>query len=367
VIVDLFREKGGVVRKGYFQRVNEQTPTRFWINNPTAREAEMAITAGATGCTCNPSFCQKMLDHPEGNEWAWQQLDQAVAESADDSQAVSILQRRLATPILERFRRLYEEAPDRNGYVSLQGDPILEHDPDVILKEAFENRAVAENVCVKVPVTASGLEAIQILVEENVPVNSTEIFGVSQAVSLCEAYAAASRRSGKKPIMFLSHIAGIYDDYLQGYVKEHQIDISPDVLWQAGLAVARRVYDLIQQRGYPVIMIGGGARGAHHFTEMVGGDLVVTINWTGMADQLLASDPPVVNRMFYPVPQRVVDELMEKLPDFRRGWLEDGLSVEEYEDFGPVRLFRNAFVTGWERVTRLAAERRSASHEVSPG
>jgi transaldolase len=345
---------------GYFHRVTAQTPTRFWINNPTPAEADMAIAAGASGCTCNPSFCQKMLDHSSGNEAAWQMLEEAVRESKDDSQAESILQRKLAKPILERFLPAYRRNPARDGYVSLQGDPIREHDPAVIVEEALENRALGENVCVKIPVTASGLQAIETLVEEDVAINSTEIFGVSQAISLLDLYDRASSRSGKTPTIFLSHIAGIYDDHLASCVREHGIDISPDLLWQAGLAVARKVYRIMKERGHPAIFIGGGARGLHHFTEMVGGDLVVTINWQGTADRLIESDPPAVYRIFNPVEQRVIDELMEKLPDFRRGYLEDGLTVDEYEDFGPVQLFRSSFVKSWERVLDLCKERRAA-------
>ena len=33
----------------YFHRVSKQTPTRFWVNNPTLTEAKKAIEAGATG------------------------------------------------------------------------------------------------------------------------------------------------------------------------------------------------------------------------------------------------------------------------------------------------------------------------------
>ena len=40
--------------------------------------------------------------------------------------------------------------------------------------------------------------------------------------------------------------------------------------------------------------ISGGARGLHHFTEMVGADAVVTINWQGTADTLIQQDPVVV-------------------------------------------------------------------------
>jgi transaldolase len=198
------------------------------------------------------------------------------------------------------------------------------------------------------------------LVPLDVPLNATEIFAVNQMTTICDTYEQLSKESGKKPKMFMSHIAGIYDDHFQAYVKEHSVDISPDVLHQAGLAVARKVYNILIERGYSATFIGGGARGLHHFTEMVGGKAVVTINWEGTADKLIAQDPPVVYRLFNPVPQKVIDELIEKLPDFRRGYLDDGLSVEEFEHFGPVLLFRSAFVKSWTRVLDIAKQRRAA-------
>jgi transaldolase len=159
-------------------------------------------------------------------------------------------------------------------------------------------------------------------------------------------------------MIYMSHIAGIYDDYLRNYAKENDVQISPDVLHQAGLAVARKVYKIMTDRAYKCTFIGGGARGLHHFTEMVGGRVVVTINWQGTADKLLEQNPPVTYRLFNPVPYRVIDELMEKLPDFKRGYLEDGLSVEEFEDFGPVQLFKSAFSNSWNRVLNTIKEQR---------
>jgi hypothetical protein len=55
----------------------------------------------------------------------------------------------------------------------------------------------------------------------------------------------------------------------------------------------------------------------------------------------------------------VIDELMEKLPDFTRGYLEDGLKVEEYDAFGPVAFFRRSFIKSWKRVLDVAHERRA--------
>lgn len=346
--------------KPYFQRVEELSPTMFWINNPTRRQADLALEHGALGCTQNPSYTQKMIDHPEEREYALVLLDEAIRETENDVQAAILFQQKMVKPIAEKFMPIFEKSNGEYGYVSIQGDPIHDEDGDVIYEESLYNRPISPNICCKIPVTAPGIAAMEKLVPAGVQLNATEVFAVNQMTTICDAYERLSKESGKKPKFFISHIAGIYDDYFQNYVKEHQIDISRDILWQAGLAVARKVYNIIIERGYQATFIGGGARGLHHFTEMVGGKVVVTINWEGTADKLIEQDPPVVYRLFNPVPQKVIDELIEKLPDFRRGYLDDGICVEEFETFGPVLLFRSSFVKSWRRVLDIAKERRAA-------
>jgi transaldolase len=347
------------MKESYFIRVREQTPTKFWINNPSRRQAALAIEHGAAGCTCNPSYTQKMVDHPEEAEYALRFLDEAIRETEQDKYTAEVFQRKLVAPIVECFQPVYQNSAGIDGYVSIQADPIDDEDPDEILRQARDNRAVGHNICCKIPTTASGLEAMEPLIEEDTPINATEIFGVSQMIALCEMYEKVARRANKRPVLYMSHIAGIYDDYFKSYVEKEKVDISPDVLWQAGLAVARRVYQVMEERGYTAIFVGGGARGLHHFTEMVGGKVCLTINWEGTADKLIESDPPVVYRLFNPAPQKAIDELLEKLPDFRRGYLDDGLEVEEFEGFGPVQLFRSSFIKSWKRVLELIKDRRA--------
>jgi transaldolase len=348
------------VKQPYFLRVAAQSPTEFWINNPTREHADLAIANGASGCTNNPSYTQKMVDHPKEGPGALRILDDVIRESDNDDEVAAIFQRRLVGPIAERFMPIYTQHSGDRGFVSIQGDPIHEDDPDVVIREALENRKVSPNICCKIPTTKSGLAAMEYLVEQDIPMNATEIFGISQAIALCETYVKASQRTGKRPKLYISHIAGIYDDHFRNVVEKERIDISPDVLWQAGIAVFRKLYALKEERGYPGIFVAGGARGLHHFTEMVGGKVCCTINWEGTADALLEQDPPVVYRLFNPVPQKVLDELMEKLPDFRRGYLEDGLDIEEFEEFGPVRLFRSSFIKSWSRVLELIGARRAS-------
>jgi transaldolase len=330
----------------------------FWINNPTRTQADLALDHGALGCTNNPSYTQKMLVHLEEGEYAKQVLTEVLQEIDDDRKAAIEFQARMCKPIAEKFMPLWEQSGGVHGWVSIQGDPFADDNAQDIIDQALDNRKVSPNICCKIPLTEPGLEAIEKLIQLDVPMNSTEIFGVSQMVALAETYEKVGRETGKYPMMFMSHIAGIYDDYLRNYVQENDVQISPDVLHQAGLAAARKVYRIMTERAYKCTFIGGGARGLHHFTEMVGGRVVVTINWAGTADKLLEQNPPVMYRLFNPVPDKVIDELMEKLPDFRRGYLEDGLSIEEFEDFGPVQLFNSAFTKSWGIVLDTIKEQR---------
>jgi transaldolase len=107
-------------------------------------------------------------------------------------------------------------------------------------------------------------------------------------------------------------------------------------------------------------MLGGGARGTHHFTEMVGGAIHLTINWN-TAEELLDSDPPVVPRIGAETPGSIIDELCYKLPDFRRAFLEEGLAREDFKDYGPLQYFRSMFVQGWDVLLRNIRERRQRS------
>lgn len=345
--------------KPYFQRVTEQSPTMFWINNPTREQADLAIEHGALGCTNNPSYNQKMLDHPTEGDYAYQVLDETLRAVEDDRAAAVVFQARMVKPIAEKFMPIFEKTGGQHGYVSIQGDPFRDEEPDYIIKESLENRVVSPNICCKIPTTHAGIEAMEEMLPRDVPMNATEVFAISQLTAICDTYERLSSQSGKNPMFYMSHIAGIYDDHLKDYVQKNEVQISPDVLAQAGLAVARKTYQIMQERGYQAVFVGGGARGLHHFTEMVGGKVCITINWQGTADKLIEQNPPVVYRLFNPVPHKVIDELMEKLPDFRVGYLSDGLTVEEFEPFGPVQRFRSSFVKSWTRVLEIIKERRA--------
>jgi transaldolase len=341
----------------YFHRVQAQTPTRFWINNVTRNEAYMAIDAGAVGCTQNPSYMWKMIESTEEKACVLEILDNILKVEKDDNKALARLQRELVSKIAEIFMPMYQESGGRQGYVSIQGDPFRE-DLESIVRYARFNREAGPNIMAKIPVTKEGLEAIGILAAERIPINATEVMAVRQAVDVCEVYEKAVRGMKDPAPIYYSHITGIYDEYLKKTVDKECIDVCPDSLWQAGMSIAKKVYRIVREKGCNVGFIGGGARGLYHFTEMVGADCCVTINWKGMADMLIEQNPPVVQRFLQPVPEAVIDELLEKITDYRRGYMLNAIQPEEYEDFGPVVYFRTMFEKAWKDTLDFIGERR---------
>lgn len=343
--------------KSYFQRVQEQTMTRFWINNVTHEQADLALAAGAVGCTQNPSYTWKMISNEKELPHVLEMLAPILKEEPDDTKALVKLQRALVAGIAEHFLPLYESSGHKLGYVSIQGDPFHE-DTDTIVECALYNTKAAPNIMAKVPVTEEGLEAIRILLKNGVAINATEVMAVRQALDVCDVYNEVCSSMEKPPVVYFSHITGIYDEYLTKYARDNHVDICPDALWQAGMAVAKKTYKLTKERSKNVGFIGGGARGLHHFTEMVGADASITINWKGTADKLLEENPVVLQRFYMPTPEGVIDELTEKLPDFKRGYYVNDITPAEYEGFGPVVLFRSQFESAWAKALDFIASQR---------
>jgi len=341
---------------GYFHRVHAETPTRLWINNPTAQDTERALLAGAINCTTNPSYCSKLLQSEPAYLRAV--IDGVVKDVKDNDEAAERVYHEASARIMRLFWPRYERSGGAQGFVTIQDDPRCDDDAQHIVEVAERCRRLGENSMAKIPVIASGAEAIEEVVARNIPICATEIFAVAQAVHVCEVYRRAAAKSGQHPPFYVTHITGIFDQYLAETVKAERIAIAPEILAQAGCLIARKEYCLLKERGYEGTLLGGGARGTHHFTEFVGGDFHITINWS-TAEELIAKDGPVVSRIDLPTPREVAEELRAKVPGFRRAYDENGLAVKEFADFGPLMFFKTMFLNGYARLLDEVAERRA--------
>jgi transaldolase len=305
-----------------------------------------------------------MLTNEDEKNHVLKLLKDIMAEEKDNNVALVKLQRDLVREIAKCFLPLYESSGARRGFVCIQGDPFHE-DRDTIIKYARFNREAGPNIMAKIPVTLHGLRAIDALAKERVPINATEVMAVKQAVDVCEVYVQATKAMKDPAQIFLSHITGIYDEYLHNYVRDLAIVVSPDAMRQSAMAIAKKIYWIMKENRYPVGFVGGGARELYHFTEMVGAEAEITINWTGTADKLIEEDPPVVQRFFEPVPFSVIDELVEKVDEFRRGYFINAITPAEYESFGPVKYFRTMFEDSWRRALDFIVDLRARTKKAS--
>jgi transaldolase len=287
-----------------------------------------------------------------------EKLAEILKDEPDDTQALVKLQRTLVEGIAQKFMPMYEASQGQCGYVSIQGDPFDETE-ESIAKYARFNTANLPNMTAKIPVVPGGIKAIKQLAPERVPINTTEIMTIRQALDIADIYDDVCAKIKDPAPMYYSVITGIFDQYLAKYVADKGIEIPSDYVWQAGLAVAKKTYAAVKERSSKIRFIGGGARGLHHFTEMVGADCVVTINWKGTADKLIEEDPAVVQRFASAIPRTVIDELSEKVDEFRRAYYIHGITEEEYEDYGPVVLFRSSFEEAWRNALAEIKKQRA--------
>ena len=340
----------------YFEQLLAETPTRVWVNNPTIEELSLALSQGARGCTTNPGYGGNLLRRSPGDILPI--IERCVRETTDDVLAADLVQQRLVAPIAERFRPLFEASGGTAGFVSIQGAPEMDTDADHIEQEARDGHALAPNVSPKLPATAAGLAAFERLVADGFPTIVTEVFSVAQFVETNERFLAVTGRTGVVPPFFISPITGIFGDHLKTVAKHEGLDALASDMEQAGVALTRDCYRISQERGYPVTILAGGARIPLDLTGLVGGALHATINWRTFAD-VLASPAPFARGIEAPLDSAAIARLGATFEDVRRAFAPDGLSLEEYEDFGPVQHFRNVFISGWTAVHDAIVEERS--------
>lgn len=340
----------------YFQQLLAETPTRVWVNNPTIEEMDLALAQGARGSTTNPAYGGGLLRRAP--DQILPIIAQCVRESEDNLRAADLVQQRLVARIAERFRPLYDASGGTAGFVSIQGAPEADTDAGHIEHEAHEGHAIAPNVAPKIPATAPGLAAFEHLVAAGYPTIVTEVFSLAQFVETAERYLRVTAATGNRPPFFMSPITGIFGDHLKALADLEDLDVRASEMELAGVALSRECYRIAVEREYPVTLLCGGARIPLDLTGLVGGDLHATINWSTFAD-VMTSPEPFAQGIDEPLDPEALGRLTETFEDFRRAMVLDGLTLEEYEAFGPVQHFRNNFIAGWTKVHEAVAEERA--------
>ena len=148
---------------------------------------------------------------------------------------------------------------------------------------------------------------------------------------------------------------GRTDDWMQVLVKRDGIDIDPTYLPWAGIACFKKIYALCHERGYRTRPLAAAYRHLGHWSELIGGDVVLTIPYE-WALKINASDIPVVERMQNPVAAQIIEALYERIHDFRRAYDVDGMTPEQFDGFGATVRTLRGFIGAVHDLTGVVRE-----------
>jgi transaldolase len=139
---------------------------------------------------------------------------------------------------------------------------------------------------------------------------------------------------------------GRLDDYLREVAQDTQAGLEEAEIRQAGLAVSKRAYQIYRQCGYEALLLIAALRGPYHFTELAGGELIMSI--APKYQELFVGDSlPRRARIDEPVPAEVISRL-ERLPEFVRAYEPEGMRVNDFIAYGVTQRTLSQFAeAGW--------------------
>jgi transaldolase len=347
--------------KGPLHETVATTDTDLWNDSCSLAELAASIANGAVGATSNPTIVGDVL-RKELDRWRPRVRELAAANAtATEDEITWLLIEQMATEAARLLLPVFEREGGRKGRLSIQTSPKLYRDTERLVEQGLHFASLAPNMQVKAPVTAAGVAALEELTAAGVNVNATVCFTVPQALAVGEAVerGLARRESAGEDVAAMTPVCtimlGRLDDWLQAYAEREGILLTPGCVNWAGIACIKRAHSVYRERGYRTRLLGAAFRHHLHWSELIGGDIVLTIPfaWQQRFD---ASTIEVVPRFDNPVPPEAIDELSTLLPDFRRAYEPDGLTIDAFDTFGATVRTLRQFIASYQEVVAMVRD-----------
>ena len=347
------------------------TATDIWNDSCAIDELEYAISFGAVGATANPTIVTDVWKKDPAH---WRDRVRALADERPTATEVD-----LAWAIVDEMSvagaalliPAFEAHAGRQGRLSTQTDPTLYRAADRMLAQGLAFDRLAPNIIVKFPATSAGLEAIEEASANGVSVNTTVCFSVAQAIAAAEAIERGLRRraAAGEPIDRMGPVVtimmGRIEDWLRLQTERDGIVADPAALPWSGVAVFKRAYGLFQERGYTARLLGAAIRHHYHWSELIGGDVVITMP-SSWQKRFNASSVEVRPRMNDAVDPAIVAELAGHYPDFVRAFEPDGLRRDEFDAFPPTARTIRAFIASYHELLHQVTDALIPNPDLRP-
>jgi transaldolase len=348
----------GVTWKSPLHEMTQTTPTCLWNDSAAIDELTFALEHGAVGATCNPVIAYTIL---KTHLATWAPRIAAVVNASptatEDEIAWAVVEQ-MSTEAAALLTPAFEAHGGRNGRLSIQTNPKFYRSTPAILEQARRFHALAPNMIVKIPATAAGIPAIEEATAEGISINATVSFTLPQCVAVAEAVERGLKRreAAGQDVRTMGPVCtimvGRLDDWLKAVMEKQGISTDPGHLEWAGVAVFKKTYALFQRRGYRVRLLSAAFRNHMHWSELIGGDVVISPP-SAWQKRFVRSDISVTPRIATPVPEHVVQDLYRRFADFRRAYDEDAIPVAEFDSFAPTRRTLRQFLGAGDDLNQL--------------
>jgi len=347
--------------KSPLHKMTQTTPTCLWNDSASIQELTYSMEHGGVGATCNPVIVLGVLKSELAN---WKMRIEALLKefpAAGEDEIAWKVVREISVRAAALLKPVFDAQGGKNGRLSIQTDPRLYRDSKSIVEQAEEFSRLAPNMIVKIPVTSAGIPAIEEATYRGISINATVCFALPQCVAVAEAVERGLKRREKegKEIASMGPVCtimvGRLDDWLKVLIEKENVAIDPGYTEWAGVAVFKKTYKLFRERGYRIRLLAAAFRNPMHWSELIGGDIVISPPYSWQV-RLNQSDIEVVPRIDKPVAAEIVEELGRKFADFRRAYSENGISVAEFDLFVPTRRTLRQFIAACHDLDGVVRE-----------
>ncbi len=215
---------------------------RQLLDDGTLRE--LVEQDGISGVTSNPSIFEKGMGHSDRYDDAFREITAETDDTQEIFERLALQDIRDAADVL---RPTFESTGGQDGYVSFELPASLAFDAQGSIDTAVRLHGVIdrENVLIKVPGTAEGVEAFEELTARGINVNVTLLFAVKRYREIADAFVRGLTRrvDAGEPVDRAASVASFFVSRVDSKVDAELERIGrEDLRGKAAVANARIAY-----------------------------------------------------------------------------------------------------------------------------
>ena len=312
--------------KSPLHQMTQTTPTCLWNDSAAIDELQFAIEHGARRRDVQSGHRAHRAEEPDGSSGG-RGSRRSCARSRRPPKTTSHGPPSSGCPRTRprcSVRRLRHTTAETGGCPSrpTRGSIAIRR-PSCEQAERFDR--IAPNILVKIPATSAGLAAIEAATAEGISINATVCFTLSQCVAVAEAVERGlERREAGRPRHF-DDGPGVHDhggpsrrlaESGDGEGRHHH---RPGPSRMGRRRGVQEDLSPLPERGYRVRLLSAAFRNHMHWSELIGGDVVISPP-SAWQKRFVASDIRWCRASTRPSIPSIVDDLHRRFADFRRAY-----------------------------------------------